>query len=89
MSVTRGDVVAASLEPGPAWLARARPTGSLDPVGAPRIDGEAADPQLARIVHTSGTGGAPRFAQFDRRAIDAAVASSASALGASDRDRWL
>jgi O-succinylbenzoic acid--CoA ligase len=118
VSLTRGDVVAASLEPGPAWLdlvaetwaagaallpidhrlaprearallERSRPTVSLDPVGARRIDGEEADPEIALIVHTSGTGGAPRFAQFDRRAIDAAVASSASALGASDRDRWL
>ncbi len=118
VSVTRGDVVAASLEPGPAWLdlvaetwaagaallpidhrlaprearallERARPTVSVDAVGARRIDGEAADPEIALIVHTSGTAGAPRFVQFDRRAIDAAVASSASALGASDRDRWL
>ena len=118
VSVTRGDVVAASLEPGPAWLdlvaetwaagaallpidhrlaprearallERARPTVSLDPVGARRIDGEAVDPEITLIVHTSGTGGAPRFVQFDRRAIEAAVASSASALGASDRDRWL
>ena len=113
-----GDVVAVSLEPGPAWfdlvgetwaagaallpidhrlppreagalLERARPTVSLDAVGPRRIDGEAADPEIALIVHTSGTGGAPKFGQFDRRAIDAAVASSASALGASAEDRWL
>jgi o-succinylbenzoate---CoA ligase len=113
-----GDVVAVSLEPGPAWidlvaetwaagavllpiddrlppreagalLERARPTVSLDAVGARRIDGEAADSEIAMVVHTSGTGGAPKFVQFDRRAIDAAVASSASALGASDGDRWL
>jgi o-succinylbenzoate---CoA ligase len=118
VSVTRGDVVAVSLEPGPAWvdlvaetweagaallpidhrlpsreagglLQRARPTVSLDATGARRIDGEAADPEIALIVHTSGTGGAPKFVQFDRRAIDAAVACSASALGASDADRWL
>ena len=116
--MTPGDVVAVSLEPGPAWLdpvaetwaagaallpidhrlppreagallERARPTVSLDAVGARRIDGEAADPEIALIVHTSGTGGAPKFVQFDRRAIDAAVASSASALGASADDRWL
>lgn len=118
MSVTPGDLVAVSLEPGPAWLdlvadtwaagaallpidhrlpareaggllERARPTVSLDAAGARRIDGEAADPEIALIVHTSGTGGAPKFVQFDRRAIDAAVACSASALGASDADRWL
>jgi O-succinylbenzoic acid--CoA ligase len=118
VSVTRGDLVAVSLEPGPAWLdlvadtwaagaallpidhrlpareaggllERARPTVSLDAAGARRIDGEAAAPEIALIVHTSGTGGAPKFVQFDRRAIDAAVACSASALGASDADRWL
>jgi o-succinylbenzoate---CoA ligase len=72
-----------------ALLRRARPTVSLDAHGARRIDGEAADPEIALIVHTSGTGGAPRFVQFDRRAIDAAVASSASTLGASEEDRWL
>jgi o-succinylbenzoate---CoA ligase len=116
--MTEGDVVAVSLEPGPAWLdlvaeawaagaallpidhrlpprevgailRRARPTVSLDAAGARRFDGEAADPAIALIVHTSGTGGPPRFVQFDRRAIDAAVASSASALGASEQDRWL
>ena len=118
VSMTPADVVAVSLEPGPAWfdlvaetwaagaallpidhrlppreagalLERARPTVSLDAVGARRIDGEAADPEIALIVHTSGTGGVPKFVQFDRRAIDAAVASSALALGASDEDRWL
>ena len=72
-----------------ALLERARPTVSLDAVGAQRIDGDAADPEIALIVHTSGTGGAPKFVQFDRRSIDAAVASSALALGASDGDRWL
>jgi O-succinylbenzoic acid--CoA ligase len=118
VSVTRGDVVAVSLEPGPVWLdlvaetwaagaallpidhrlppreaggllERARPTVSLDAAGPRRIDGEAADPEIALIVHTSGTGGAPKFVQLDRLAIDAAVACSASALGASDGDRWL
>jgi o-succinylbenzoate---CoA ligase len=118
VSVTRGDLVAVSLEPGPAWLdlvaktwaagaallpidhrlppreaggllERVRPTVSLDGAGARRIDGEAADPEIALIVQTSGTGGAPKFVQFDRRAIDAAVACSASVLGASDADRWL
>jgi O-succinylbenzoic acid--CoA ligase len=116
--MTPGDVVAVSLEPGPAWLdpvaetwaagaallpidhrlppreasaliERARPTVSLDAFGARRIGGEAVDPEIALIVHTSGTGGAPKFVQFDRRAIDAAVESSASALEASAEDRWL
>ena len=116
--MTKGDVVAVSLEPGPAWLdlvaetwaagaallpidhrlpppeadallGRARPTVSLDAVGARRMDGAAADPEIVLIVATSGTGGAPKFVQFDRRTIDAAVAASGSALGASDGDRWL
>jgi o-succinylbenzoate---CoA ligase len=72
-----------------ALLERARPTVSLDGGGARRIDGEAADPEIALVVPTSGTGGTPKLVQFDRRAIDAAVAASASALGASDGDRWL
>jgi len=72
-----------------ALLGRARPTVSLDAVGARRMDGAAADPEVVLIVATSGTGGAPKFVQFDRRTIDAAVAASASALGASDGDRWL
>ena len=116
--MTKDDVVAVSLEPGPAWLdliaetwaagaallpidhrlpppeadallERARPTVSLDAGGAQRIDGVAADPDIALIVATSGTGGAPKLVQFDRRTIDAAVTASASALGASDGDRWL
>jgi O-succinylbenzoic acid--CoA ligase len=41
------------------------------------------------VVHTSGTGGVPKLVQFDRPAIDAAVASSALALKASPHDRWL
>jgi o-succinylbenzoate---CoA ligase len=118
LSMTPGDVVAVSLEPGPAWfdlvadtwaagaallpvdhrlpprearslLERARPTVSVDAGGARRTDGEAADPEIALVVPTSGTGGTPKLVQFDRRAIDAAVTASASALGASDGDRWL
>ena len=87
--MTKGDVVAVSLEPGPAWLdlvaetwaagaallpidhrlpppeaeallGRARPTVSLDAVGARRMDGAAADPEIVLIVATSGTGGAPK-----------------------------
>lgn len=73
-----------------ALLERARPTVVLDRAGQRRTRGGApADPDIALIVHTSGTGGSPRLAQFDRRAIDAAVAASALALGASDEDRWL
>jgi O-succinylbenzoic acid--CoA ligase len=72
-----------------ALLERARPTVVLDRAGQRRTQGAPADPDIALIVHTSGTGGSPKLAQFDRRAIDAAVASSALTLGASDEDRWL
>jgi O-succinylbenzoic acid--CoA ligase len=51
--------------------------------GRPVADG------VALVVHTSGTGGVPKLVQFDRPAIDAAVASSALALEASPHDRWL
>ncbi|HET6777198.1 MAG TPA: fatty acid--CoA ligase family protein [Actinomycetota bacterium] len=44
---------------------------------------------VALVVHTSGTGGIPKLVQFDRPAIDAAVASSTLALEASPQDRWL
>jgi O-succinylbenzoic acid--CoA ligase len=72
-----------------ALLELARPTVVLEAGGARRVDGRPADPDVALIVHTSGTGGSPKLAQFHRRAIDAAVASSALALEASDEDRWL
>jgi o-succinylbenzoate---CoA ligase len=72
-----------------ALLKRARPTVVLEAAGVRRVDGRPAGADIALIVHTSGTGGSPKLAQFDRRAIDAAVASSALALDASDEDRWL
>jgi O-succinylbenzoic acid--CoA ligase len=72
-----------------ALLERARPTIVLDAGGARRVDGRPTDPHIVLIVHSSGTGGSPKLAQFDRRAIDAAVASSTLALEASDEDRWL
>jgi O-succinylbenzoic acid--CoA ligase len=54
-----------------------------------RVDGEPADDGVALVVHTSGTGGDPKLVQFDRAAIDAAVAASARALAATAQDRWL
>jgi O-succinylbenzoic acid--CoA ligase len=41
------------------------------------------------VVHTSGTAGVPKLVQFERGAIDAAVASSALALEATPQDPWL
>ena len=63
-----------------ALLERARPTVVLEAGGSRRVDGRPTEPDIALIVHTSGTGGSPKLAQFHRRAIDAAVASSALAL---------
>jgi O-succinylbenzoic acid--CoA ligase len=69
---------------------RAAPTVLLDPEGWHRLaSGRPAQDGVALVVHTSGTGGVPKLVQFDRPAIDAAVASSALALEASPRDRWL
>jgi O-succinylbenzoic acid--CoA ligase len=72
------------------WLLdRARPTVLLSATGARRIEGAGAPAEVALIVHTSGTGGVPKLVQFDRRAIDAAVASSALALEATPDDAWV
>jgi O-succinylbenzoic acid--CoA ligase len=70
-------------------LERARPTIVMEPSGVRRIDGGSVHPGVALVVHTSGTDAAPKLVQFDRAAIDAAVASSALALAASRHDRWL
>jgi O-succinylbenzoic acid--CoA ligase len=52
-------------------------------------DGLPAEPGVALVVHTSGTAGTPKLVQFERRAIDSAVAASAFALEATPRDRWI
>ena len=73
-----------------ALVQRARPTVVLDEAGCSRrTDGEAAAAEVVAVIHTSGTGGAPKLVEFDRHAIDAAVASSALALEAGSHDRWL
>jgi o-succinylbenzoate---CoA ligase len=73
-----------------ALVERAAPTLVLGPKGLVRIpDGVPAEPGVAVVVHTSGTAGSPKLVQFDRAAIDAAVASSALALEATPHDRWL
>ncbi|TMK63049.1 MAG: long-chain fatty acid--CoA ligase [Actinobacteria bacterium] len=69
---------------------RGSPTVLVDARGWHRQrSGRPADEGVALVVHTSGTGGVPKLVQFDRPAIDAAVASSALALEASPHDRWL
>lgn len=72
-----------------ALLERARPTVLLEPDGVNRLGGEPVDNDVALVVHTSGTGGDPKLVQFDRRAIDAAVAASTLALEATAHDPWL
>jgi o-succinylbenzoate---CoA ligase len=69
---------------------RAVPTIIVDADGWHRQgSGRPVGDDMALVVHTSGTGGVPKLVQFDRPAIDAAVASSTLALEASPQDRWL
>jgi O-succinylbenzoic acid--CoA ligase len=69
---------------------RAVPTIIVDADGWHRPgSGRPVGDGVALVVHTSGTGGVPKLVQFDRPAIDAAVASSTLALEASPHDRWL
>jgi O-succinylbenzoic acid--CoA ligase len=73
-----------------ALIGRARPTVVLDARGQARPpDGVPAGAEVVAVIHTSGTAGVPKLVEFDRRAIDAAVASSALALEASPNDPWL
>jgi O-succinylbenzoic acid--CoA ligase len=80
------------LPPGEAaaLIERARSTVVLDEHGLHRLpDGVEVSHGVALVVHTSGTGGIPKLVEFDRHAIDAAVAASALALEATPHDRWL
>lgn len=71
-------------------LARATPTLTLDAGGWTRSDGgRPVEEEVVLVVATSGTAGRPKLVEFDRRAIDAAVAASALALEAGAHDRWL
>lgn len=76
-----------------ALLQLARPTMVVSDAGEPtavRLDGGVpVDDGVVLVVHTSGTAGAPKLAQFDRHAIDAAVAASALALQATPKDPWV
>jgi o-succinylbenzoate---CoA ligase len=73
-----------------ALIERARPTAVLDEHGVRRLPrGVEAGDDVALVIHTSGTGGVPKLVEFDRGAIDAAVAASALALEATPHDRWL
>ncbi|HEY7661085.1 MAG TPA: fatty acid--CoA ligase family protein [Actinomycetota bacterium] len=76
-----------------ALLEAARPTHVVSEDGEVAVrrgnGGEPVDEDVALVVHTSGTGGRPKLAQFDRRALERAVASSAERLGATSEDAWL
>jgi o-succinylbenzoate---CoA ligase len=75
---------------------RAQPTVLLDEAGrwrrsgrSGRSEGVPAEGGIVAVIHTSGTAGPAKLVEFDRHAIDAAVASSALALEAGPHDRWL
>ena len=77
-----------------ALLGASRPTVLIaegeDGSDAVRLpDGVPVDEGVVMVVHTSGTSGGPKFVQFDRGAIDGAVAASTLALEATPRDRWV
>ncbi|HEU4355885.1 MAG TPA: fatty acid--CoA ligase family protein, partial [Actinomycetota bacterium] len=68
----------------------ARPTVLVSSEGRERrADGLPAESDVVLVVPTSGTGGEPKLVQFDRAAIETAVAASAQALEATSQDRWL
>lgn len=77
-----------------ALLRLARPTALIEEregeAVAERLDdGDPVDEGVVLVVHTSGTRGDPKLVQFDRSAIDGAVAASAFALEARPRDPWI
>lgn len=72
-----------------ALLSRAEPGVVLDEGGWSRREGRSVDAGIGLVVHTSGTSGRPKLAEFERGALEAAVHASATALQASSGDRWL
>jgi O-succinylbenzoic acid--CoA ligase len=72
-----------------ALVRRARPTVILDGGVWTRLTDGAPAGRAALVVHTSGTAGAPKLVELERAAVDAALAGSSLALGASAGDRWL
>lgn len=77
-----------------ALLRLARPTVTItdldaEPSGRRLDDGVPVEEGVVLVIHTSGTAGVPKLVQFERAAIDAAVAASALALEATPRDPWL
>jgi o-succinylbenzoate---CoA ligase len=71
-------------------LALARPTVVVDVAGAARVTtGAPVEGDVAFLVATSGTAGAPRLVELARPAVTAAVAASAAALDGDPRGKWL
>ena len=70
-------------------LRRARPTVIRTADATTRVDGDRADEGDALILHTSGTSDGPKLVRLSRSAVQAAVASSSEALGATRDDAWL
>jgi len=73
-----------------ALIARVRPTVIVDGSQARRDrHGIPAERDAALVMATSGSTGAPRLAVLGRTAVEAAVRTSAHALGATPADPWL
>lgn len=77
-----------------AIVRMSRPTVVVSDVGGePAVrrieEGVGIDRGVVLVVHTSGTAGDPKLVQFERAAIDAAVAASTLALEATPRDPWI
>ncbi|MGZ8611629.1 MAG: class I adenylate-forming enzyme family protein [Actinomycetota bacterium] len=77
-----------------ALLRLARPTVRIserdgEPEATRLEEGVPVDEGVVLVVRTSGTAGDPKLVQFDRGAIDGAVAASAFALEALPRDPWI
>ena len=70
-------------------LRRARPTVLRGPEGSSRLEGEPAAQDDALILHTSGTSNDPKLVRLSRGAVEAAVGSSSTALGATGDDAWV
>ncbi|GAA3152476.1 o-succinylbenzoate--CoA ligase [Planomonospora alba] len=69
-----------------AALAALRPT-RLD--GRPCPDGEPVPPEVAVVIATSGTTGAPKGVQLSAAALRASASASLARLGAGPGERWL
>jgi o-succinylbenzoate---CoA ligase len=71
-------------------LAAARPTHLLDRDGRGRLGGgQPAEPGVAALVATSGTGGVPKTVELGLDAIRWSAGATSAALGAGPGDRWL